>query len=48
VVVWQLALQIDQIPAQLRAIGTNNPNTLAHRNPPTPTNRIIQWKEGNC
>jgi len=33
VVVWQLAVQIDHFPAQLRAVRTDDPNTLAHRNP---------------
>jgi hypothetical protein len=41
VVVRQLAVQVDNVPAQLRAVRTDDPNALAHRSPPTPTNRII-------
>jgi len=36
VVVRQLTVQVDHIPAQLCAVRTNDPNTFAHRNPPTP------------
>jgi hypothetical protein len=46
-VVRQLTVQIDHVPTQLRAVRTDDPNTLAHRNPLIPTNRIIQQKRDN-
>ena len=36
VVVRQLAVQIDHLPAQLSAVGTYHPHSLAHHNPPNP------------
>ena len=47
VVVRQLAIQVDHLPTQLRAVRTNDPSTLAHRNPPNPTNRIISQQCNN-
>ena len=39
--------QVDDLPAQLGAVRTDDPNPFAHRCPPTPTNRIIQHSADN-
>src|SRR6516164_4141471 len=36
VVVWQLAVQIDHVPAQLRPVRADHPHSLAHSGPPLP------------
>ena len=36
VIVRQLTVQIDHVPAQLRPVGTNHPYAVGHPNPPSP------------